>query len=415
MLRSRAWLVPAVLGAAAFFAADGHAGARLDVEARNASVAAAISGFSHTYGATVADWNSDGWDDVLLNEHYESFPRLMFNTGGEFTDVTDDAFTTHPRRRDRHGCAAADVDLDGHLDLYCTAGGKHGGIGPNRKELWLQDADGSFTEHAGEWGVRDEFGRGRQATFVDANGDEFPDLYVTNQQPRKDGLPGPNRLFLNVDGEGFRNAPGYGMNRRIGGDSVQAIDFDLDGREDLFLCSQKGIRIFRNVAGKRFQAITGRARANGQCRRAALALVNRDARPDLVTVDKDRLKVTLHGKKGHLQRKPEFEQRIKRALTFALGDVNDDQILDIYVVRSSRFDPRRPADNQRDARDVMLASNGSVRRLARLRLPQISRGIGESVTAIDHDRNGLSDFIVMNGRFDARGPIRLVAFYPREP
>ena len=256
MLRSRAWLVPAVLGAAGFFAADGHAGATLDVEARNASGAAAISGFSHTYGATVADWNSDGWDDVLLNKHYESFPRLMVNTGGEFTDVTDDAFTMHPRRRDRHGCAAADVDLDGHLDLYCTAGGKHGGIGPNRKELWLQDADGSFTEHAREWGVRDEFGRGRQATFVDANGDEFPDLYVTNQQPRKDGLPGPNRLFLNVDGEGFRNAPGFGVNRRIGGDAVQAIDFDLDGREDLFLCSQKGIRIFRNVAGKRFQAIT---------------------------------------------------------------------------------------------------------------------------------------------------------------
>ena len=48
-------------------------------------------------------------------------------------------------------------------------------------------------------------------------------------------------------------------------------------------------------------------------------------------------------------------------------------------------------------------------------VPQIAKGIGESVTAIDHDANGLSDFIVMNGRFDARGPIRLVAFYPREP
>ena len=88
------------------------------------------------------------------------------------------------------------------------------------------------------------------------------------------------------------------MNRRIGGDAVQAIDFDLDGWEDLFLCSQKGIRIFRNVAGKRFQAITGRARANGQCRHAALAFVNGDARPDLVTLDKDHLQVTLHGIEG---------------------------------------------------------------------------------------------------------------------
>ncbi len=407
--------MPAVLGVAVGLAPDAKAGPALDVEARNASGAAAITGFSHTYGVTVADWNDDGWDDALLNRHYESFPRLMLNEGGEFTDVTDDAFAMHPRRRDYHGCATADVDLNGHLDLYCTAGGKHGGNGANRKELWLQDADGSFTEQAQDWGVRDEFGRGRQATFIDANGDEFPDLYVTNQQPRKDGLPGPNRLFLNVDGEEFRGAPEYGVNRRIGGGAVQAIDFDLDGWEDLFLCSQDGIRIFRNVAGQRFQAITGRAGANGQCRHAALAFLNGDARPDLVTLEKDRLQVTLHGSKGHLRRKPEFEQRITRALTFALGDVNLDQVPDIYVVRSYPFDPRRPADNQRDASDVMLASNGTAGRFARLKVPQIAKGIGESVTAIDHDQNGLSDFIVMNGRFEARGPIRLVAFYPQEP
>jgi hypothetical protein len=43
-------------------------------------------------------------------------------------------------------------------------------------------------------------------------------------------------------------------------------------------------------------------------------------------------------------------------------------------------------------------------------IPQTHRGLGEAVTAIDYDRNGLTDFIVQNGRHDNRGPIRLIAF-----
>jgi FG-GAP-like repeat len=414
MLRSRAWLVPAVLGVAVGLAADANAGPALDVEARNVSGSVGIADFSHTYGATVADWNDDGWEDVLLNKHYDSFPRLMVNEGGRFADLTDDAFPMHPNRRDYHGCAVADVDLNDELDLYCTVGGKHGGNGANRKELWLQDG-GEFTEHAQEWGVRDEFGRGRQATFIDANGDEFPDLYVTNLQPRKDGLPGPNRLFLNVGGEEFRNAPEFGVNRRIGGGVAQAVDFDLDGWQDLFLCSQNGIRIFRNVMGQRFQPVTRSARANGFCGHAALAPVNLDARPDLVVLHQGHLRVFLQGSKRRLQRKPVFRERIKRALTFALGDMNGDEIPDVYVVRSSPFDPQRPRDGQSDARDVMLASKKKTPSFTRVSVPSSRRGIGESVAAIDHDENGLSDFIVANGRFKAIGPTRLTAFYPEDP
>jgi hypothetical protein len=47
-------------------------------------------------------------------------------------------------------------------------------------------------------------------------------------------------------------------------------------------------------------------------------------------------------------------------------------------------------------------------------IPQTIQGIGESVAAIDYDRNGLSDFIVMNGRLKAIGPIRLIAFHESE-
>jgi hypothetical protein len=58
----------------------------------------------------------------------------------------------------------------------------------------------------------------------------------------------------------------------------------------------------------------------------------------------------------------------------------------------------------------MLVSRGGGKRFKTMSIPQTHRGVGEAVTAIDYDRNGLTDFIVQNGRYDNRGPIRLIAF-----
>jgi hypothetical protein len=415
MSLSRAWLVPAVLGVAVVLAAEAHAGKGIEVEALDATDASGLSGFSHTYGATVADWNDDGWDDVLLNKHYDAFPQLFLNDEGDFENAYGAAFPAAPHRRDYHGCAAADVDVNGFLDLYCTVGGKRGGNGPNPKELWLQD-DGVFTETPDAWGATDRFGRGREATFLDANGDDLPDLYVTNQQPRKDGLRGANVLFLNEGGERFRIAPKYGLNRQLGGSSVQAVDFDLDGRDDVLLCSQRGLRLFRNVKGRRFTPITKRVRAEGSCYRGVeLARMNHDERPDLVRIAGNRVQVTLQGAQGKLLRKPAFSQHVTRATALALGDVNSDAIPDIYVVRSGTYRPTAAKDAQVDVSDVMLVSNGRAGSFSRQPIPQTKQGIGESVAAVDHDRNGLSDFVVMNGRFKAIGPTWLVAFEPASP
>ena len=41
-------------------------------------------------------------------------------------------------------------------------------------------------------------------------------------------------------------------------------------------------------------------------------------------------------------------------------------------------------------------------------------GSAESVTAIDYDKNGLMDFLVLNGKgADNPGPVQLIAFFPR--
>lgn len=402
----------AAVVAAAALAPSAHAGAP-GLEVRDVSALTGLGGSAHTYGTTVADWNGDGWDDALVNLHYDSFPQLFLNESGQFQNAYSTAFPSRPRKRDYHGCAAADVDLNGRADLYCTVGGKRGGNGSNPKELWLQGTNGVFAEAPRAWGAADPFGRGRQAAFIYANDDPLADLYVTNQQPRQDGKRGQNRLFLNVSGRRFRSVPGYGLDRRLGGSIVQPVDFDLDGRQDLLLCSQKGLRLYRNIGGHGFTAITKRVRATGPCARGViLAAVNDDQRPDLVRAFADRIEVRLQGPFGRLAKAPVFTYRVGRVRALALGDVNADSIPDIYALRANPFDPNVPRDEQVDAPDVLLASNGTPQSFERVAMPQVTRGIGESVTPIDHDRNGQADFVVMNGKLKAVGPIRLIASYP---
>ena len=47
-------------------------------------------------------------------------------------------------------------------------------------------------------------------------------------------------------------------------------------------------------------------------------------------------------------------------------------------------------------------------------VPRAANGSAESVTAIDYDRNGLTDFLVLNGKGALYpGPVQLLAFFPR--
>ena len=60
----------------------------------------------------------------------------------------------------------------------------------------------------------------------------------------------------------------------------------------------------------------------------------------------------------------------------------------------------------------MLVNRDAGRRWSSLVIPQARTGAGDDAVAIDHDGNGLEDFVVLNGA-NARGPIQLIAFYAR--
>ncbi len=144
-------------------------------------------------GAALFDYDQDGDLDALLVQGRmldrrkslaeASYPpegsmlplgsRLYRNElvpGGRlrFTDVTAASGLT----TDLYGMgvAVADVDHNGHLDLFLT------GLGGC--ELWLGGGDGTFRNATAEAGVADPRW-GASASFVDFDRDGWPDLYVT--------------------------------------------------------------------------------------------------------------------------------------------------------------------------------------------------------------------------------------------
>jgi hypothetical protein len=375
---------------------------RLGIKATDVSEEAGIYEYTRTYGSLALDFDDDGWDDLLVNRHYFAYLRLYRNNhDGTFADVTGNAIPQSQKNiRDPHGCAAADINRDDRLDIFCTSGGVHG-TAPNRKTLWIQQADGTFSSEAHKYGVEDRFARGRVVTFVDANGDAYPDLFHGTTPERSDGERSPNRLFINEGGKRFRNAPEYGVTRPEGANTVQAADFDQDGFEDLLLCSEEaGIRLYRNIANERYEDVADDVNADADCGGAAFGDVDGDSRLDLIYLGGGGLHIRAQ-RQGRFERF--YDLDVSDLVALALGDVDADGLSDIYVVR------RGPRDA--DYEDLMLVNRGGGR-FVNMLLPRLHRGEGESVTALDYDRNGHTDFLVENGKGPTEGSVSLIAFSP---
>ena len=140
--------------------------------------------------------------------------------------VVDDAGKTYkPVHYDHgNGVAVADVDGDGHGDLYfCNQ------VGGN--QLWRNRGDGTFediTQRAGV-GVADRISV--TASFADVDNDGDPDLYVTSVRQG-------NLLFEN-DGTGrFKDiSSDSGLDHQGHSSGAVFFDYDRDGLTDLFLAN----------------------------------------------------------------------------------------------------------------------------------------------------------------------------------
>lgn len=216
------------------------------------------------------DFDGDGWFDLFVVNGYAQqeagrwedeggLPRsaLFRNEGGTFTDVSAESGADLVLRG--QGCVAADLDQDGHTDLYVTADGANA-------LLW-NEGDGTFVEGAEMAGV-EAFGWHTGAAAADVNGDSRIDLYVAGYAnvaiPNPDALGGFPRtyqpvrdlLFLNTG----RDATGRAGFREVGVEAgLEAVeleyglgavfgDFNDDDRPDLHVANDTNPnRLYVNV------------------------------------------------------------------------------------------------------------------------------------------------------------------------
>ncbi len=160
------------------------------------------------------------------------------------------------------GGVCGDFNNDGFTDVFVVVGGKHADA------LYLNNGDGTFTDHAPSWGVAVKH-MGLAAAVGDYDGDGWLDIFVSSA-----GLngtvpaAGKHRLYRNTGANGFIEiAASAGVQKTSptipDGTGATFGDYDLDGDLDLYVAGwvgpSSGNRLFRNNDDGTFSDVSAAA------------------------------------------------------------------------------------------------------------------------------------------------------------
>jgi len=198
-------------------------------------------------GATFADYDNDGRDDLLVVG--QGTPRLLQNLESGFVDVTDAMGLVHESQGE--SAAWGDFDSDGWLDLYIVSWyfGEDE-TDPRRQDRLYRNLDGTGFADVSDWLDTQRLGGpGFAATFSDLDGDGDADLYVVNDKLfgnvlwRNDGPGCGGWCFTDVSAASGADRPAFSMGISVG-------DFDADGDFDLYYSSVDEMVLLENAAAQ---------------------------------------------------------------------------------------------------------------------------------------------------------------------
>jgi hypothetical protein len=200
------------------------------------------------------DYDNDGDADLFITRFLGPWSLYRNNGNFMFTDVSEEAGITQVEGFAwTMGASWGDINNDGHLDLYiCTY---H--LNDIRENLMFRaNGDGTFTDVSEETGTSDGSKPSFQSVFADFNMDGWPDLHVSN-----DRFCCANSLYLN-DGDGLFTdiSASSGIDFNIDAMSNTVADFDNDGDLDIYVSNHvAGNILLRNNGDITFTAVADEA------------------------------------------------------------------------------------------------------------------------------------------------------------
>ena len=188
-----------------------------------------------TQDLVAADLDGDGDMDIIEGIE-DGGNNLLINEGGKFVERND--WLPAIENIETRKVMADDIDGDGDIDLlYCNVAFIQGRDPKN--SLLLNNGDGHFTD-ASEL-LPEDYTLSLDAVLIDANGDGQKDIFLSNFVG---GQGGNNfKLLINTSTKGLPTFKDQSdllpVLPAFGGIGLIRVDFNGDGKEDLYLSNFK--------------------------------------------------------------------------------------------------------------------------------------------------------------------------------
>ncbi len=216
-------------------------------------------------GITVFDMNNDGFEDLYITSGMKVDVLYLNNGDGTFKNIHQESGLGITSNFVTQGAVSADFNKDGWVDLLITTITTKDRLQqiPRAKNLlFMNNGDMTFREATTEYGLDNLYSFSTGANVGDINADGYPDVYIGNYFLEYDGqlseisdatiVNANNKakgyLLINKKGKYFENGyADYGLTHT--GFSFGALfsDYDNDGDQDIFVLNDFGYKAIPNL------------------------------------------------------------------------------------------------------------------------------------------------------------------------